>query len=323
LFYEAVRIIRGLRPTPAFCIWENVPGALSSDGGRDFGAALDALADIGALDISWRVLDAQWFGVPQRRRRIFLVADFRAERAVQVLFEPEGSGGDSEACGEAGQGLAGDVEGGAGIVSDPIAYQCHGNNVGAIGTLRQGNGGLTGGVPFVSWKRRGGFGYSESEESSATLESEGGSHQGPPMNTPMVMAWKESQNGTREGDTIGTLDSNYGSRHHNRVSVAYGFGTSSLDTPRAESAPPLMAKLNGQRTGSGPTAYMNQGMAVRRLTPRECERLMGWPDDWTRYRADGSEIPDGPRYRMIGNGVVAPVAAWIGRRLRVALEAVS
>jgi DNA (cytosine-5)-methyltransferase 1 len=151
-----------------------------------------------------------------------------------------------------------------------------------------------------------------------------------------------------------------------------------------------MAKMNGQRTGSGPTAYVafhltqdpingaespalgagNQhgcatvgvatfheaqitskanrtrveygrpadtlngdprindvdarvGMVVRRLTPRECERLMGWPSDHTRYRADGSEIPDGPRYRMIGNGVVAPVAAWIGRRLRTALEAVS
>jgi DNA (cytosine-5)-methyltransferase 1 len=54
---------------------------------------------------------------------------------------------------------------------------------------------------------------------------------------------------------------------------------------------------------------------VRRLTPRECERLMGWPDDWTRYAADGSEIADSHRYRLCGNGVVSPVAEWIGRRL--------
>lgn len=62
-------------------------------------------------------------------------------------------------------------------------------------------------------------------------------------------------------------------------------------------------------------------MAVRRLTPLECERLQGWPDRHTELRADGSLIPDGPRYRMIGNGVAAPVAAWLGRRLRAALEA--
>ena len=54
--------------------------------------------------------------------------------------------------------------------------------------------------------------------------------------------------------------------------------------------------------------------------PVECERLMGWADGWTERRADGSMIPDGPRYRMIGNGVVAPVARWIGERLRRVME---
>ena len=91
LFFEAIRIIRELRP--AIAIWENVPGALSSNGGQDFGAALNALADAGALDICWRVLDAQWFGVPQRRRRIFVVADFVGCRAASILFEPEGVSG--------------------------------------------------------------------------------------------------------------------------------------------------------------------------------------------------------------------------------------
>jgi site-specific DNA-cytosine methylase len=73
-------------------------------------------------------------------------------------------------------------------------------------------------------------------------------------------------------------------------------------------------------TGRGtPRAASHGGTAVRRLMPVECERLMGWPDGHTERRADGSLIPDGPRYRMIGNGVVMPVAAWIGRRLRAAL----
>ena len=93
LFYEAVRIIKELQNDgrgPAWAVWENVVGALSSNGGRDFGAVLDALADLGAVDLEWRVLDAQFFGVPQRRRRVFVVArlDPRAEGADEVLPFP-------------------------------------------------------------------------------------------------------------------------------------------------------------------------------------------------------------------------------------------
>jgi DNA (cytosine-5)-methyltransferase 1 len=62
-------------------------------------------------------------------------------------------------------------------------------------------------------------------------------------------------------------------------------------------------------------------LAVRRLTPRECERLMGWPDDWTRWAADGSEVADSSRYRMCGNGVASPVAEWLGRCIVAAHEA--
>jgi DNA (cytosine-5)-methyltransferase 1 len=88
LFHEAIRIIRLAKPR--WAIFENVPGLFSSAGGWDFAAVLDEMAESGALDISWRVLDAQWFGVPQRRRRIFLVADFRGERAGEILSISEG-----------------------------------------------------------------------------------------------------------------------------------------------------------------------------------------------------------------------------------------
>jgi DNA (cytosine-5)-methyltransferase 1 len=73
------------------------------------------------------------------------------------------------------------------------------------------------------------------------------------------------------------------------------------------------------RTGGGggetKANLVATSLAVRRLMPVECERLMGWPDDHTRYGDGGREMKDGPRYRMIGNGVAAPVAEWIGRRL--------
>ena len=95
LFYEATRIIREMREAsngryPTWVVWENVGGALSSSGGRDFAAVLDELADLGAVDIAWRVLDARWFGVPQRRRRVFVVADLAGQRAGTIHTEPEG-----------------------------------------------------------------------------------------------------------------------------------------------------------------------------------------------------------------------------------------
>lgn len=93
LFHESVRIIRELRERygkPDFAIWENVPGAFSSNGGRDFAVVVQEMVDLGARDVAWRVLDSQGFGVPQRRRRIFLAADFGGERAAKVLAFGEG-----------------------------------------------------------------------------------------------------------------------------------------------------------------------------------------------------------------------------------------
>ena len=88
LFYEAIRIVRELIHNgckPRFIVWENVPGALTSNNGEDFACVLQAFLDIGATDVAWRVLDSQGFGVPQRRRRVFVVADLGGESAAEVL----------------------------------------------------------------------------------------------------------------------------------------------------------------------------------------------------------------------------------------------
>lgn len=97
LFHEAVRLIRelrGLYGRPEFVVWENVLGALSSNGGDDFAAILQAMVDCGATDVAWRVLDSRGFGVPQRRRRLFIVADFGdGRRSGEVLLDAAGRGG--------------------------------------------------------------------------------------------------------------------------------------------------------------------------------------------------------------------------------------
>lgn len=142
LFYQAVRIVKEMRcktngKYPRFVVWENVPGAFSSNKGEDFKAVLESLCKIKTEDASvpktekgkwekaglilaedfslaWRVLDAQYFGVPQRRRRIYLVADFDGECAGKILFESEGLSGYSSPGICSWKGIAGAVEGGTG-----------------------------------------------------------------------------------------------------------------------------------------------------------------------------------------------------------------
>ena len=148
LFFEAMRIIKemrqndrnngrsGIHVRPRFAIWENVPGAFSSNGGDDFRAVLEAFSEVGegrniplphppggrwkpagvivgnGWSLAWRVYDAQFWGVPQRRKRIYLIADFGSERAGEILFEPDGVRWDTQACREAGENATRYVAGG-------------------------------------------------------------------------------------------------------------------------------------------------------------------------------------------------------------------
>lgn len=155
LFHEGMRVIREMREasdgrSPTWSVWENVEGALSSNQGRDFGVVIDAMADAGAVVVEWAVLDGQFFGPPQRRKRVFVVAGFDPARECPDPLLPVGSGssGDSPTRGEAWEDAARRAEGGA------LVAQCHGNNVGPMGALRQGRGDVQSGVPFVIERER-------------------------------------------------------------------------------------------------------------------------------------------------------------------------
>ena len=318
LFHEAIRIIRELRPVCA--VWENVPGALSSNQGRDFAAALDALADSGALDITWRVLDAQHFGVPQRRRRVFVVADFRATRSGQILFEPACGDRNLDTGGATGEEAADGTSAGAGIGGIPAA--------GGVTRPRPLNGydGTAGAddcvIPSVSSKWYKGSGGPSGDEAQNLV----------------VASAVDFYNAAETGGQTGTVAGGDGSRGFTgSIPGVLAFNergiTSPLNRTTAEPGDPCptldsrpeMTIASALRTGDSPRAdgsdtLIPSGAVVRRLTPRECERLQGWPDDHTRFTEDGSEISDSHRYRMIGNGVASPVAAWIAHRMAAALR---
>ena len=246
LWFEFARVLDAIRPR--WCVVENVPGLLSSAGGRDFGIILHDLDELG-YDIAWGTLDAQHFGVPQRRRRVFIVGGPRGPGPAAVLALAEGGTGDSQASGTAGQDVAGTLGGGAG-------------SRGWADDLDR--------ATFI-----------------ATAGAEPSGDEAQNLVVPDVTPRGYTVHGTGGG----------------------GGGASATDLAGA-----IRTRAPGSQENCSTTVAL-QSQGVRRLMPIECERLMGWPDDWTRWDAAGNEIADSHRYRMCGNGVVAPVAEWIGHRL--------
>ena len=232
------------RKRPKWLVWENVPGVLSSNGGRDFGSILGGLVECG-YGFAYRVLDAQYFGVAQRRRRVFVVGclgDWRS--AAEVLFEPESMCGNPAPSREKGQEVAGTIAARFGNSrnnhEECVIAKC-----------------LTRGI-------------------GQRLDAE--------TETMVAIALAEN--------TIGRQPENGGNGD--------GF---TVGGP--------MYTLNA--TG---VHGVNQSMAVRRLTPTECERLQGFPDNYTNipWRKQ-PESPDGPRYKALGNSMAVPVMKWIGSRI--------
>jgi DNA (cytosine-5)-methyltransferase 1 len=310
LFNEGMRIIRELREEsnglfPRFSIWENVVGAISSNGGDDFETVLTEMVESGSHLLEWAILDAQNFGVPQRRRRIFLVSCFdsaTAERCPDPLLPVSESGaGNSAKSVKKKSSIAATVEGGFGEGGD--------------------------GLPLIASKQTvyGQSGFAKYTEGVTTLTAT--DYKRPEMNIVAPISNEEQlpygeSSFAQYSDGFGTLRAATGTLGGGSETLivkesALGFShTQGLDPQVSEQAfPTLRANGNGHAVGYQTNDPDLMPMAVRRLTPLECERLMDWPDDHTRWTADGTELADSHRYRMCGNGVVSEVARWVGQQL--------
>ena len=280
LFHEFVRVARQLRPR--WILGENVPGLLSSHGGRDMATVVESLGQLGYF-VAWRVLDAQYFGVAQRRRRVFVVASLGDASCVEILFEPDCLPGDSAPGREAGTDIAASLTRGSasgGGVNQPP------------GRRREDDVNIVVAHALTSCKSASGpQGKGWQKDKAFTMEA---------RTKPQAIAYRTSGNSgvTEQGDLTAALN-------------CATDPTQNIVTTHA-----LTRRHDSSEDGCGrSTPLVPDRLGVRRLTPRECERLQGLPDDWTRHGASGKEISDSRRYQMIGNAGAVPVLEWIGRRV--------
>lgn len=299
LFWEIIRVQKIVQAT--WGLFENVPGLLSSNRGRDMWTVLQGLRECWPA-VGWRILDSQHFGVAQRRRRVFFVCGPTEACVASVLFESESGTGDSAKGGEAGAGVAGSLTSGShgvgvnepgrraeddiNLVMQPLmGHHCRNvpdsdNLIVAPLTSTYAKGADRGGNDRGSLPR--GHLITHPLTSEGSDASEDGTGRGVPITiSPWLMRNSQSPNefGIREGGLPGAMDS----------------------------------------TGAGGVA---DRLGVRRLTPVECERLQGFPDRWTCLCDEEScRCPDSPRYRSLGNAVTVNVAAWLGERLALWVDA--
>jgi DNA (cytosine-5)-methyltransferase 1 len=271
------------RLRPEWVVWENVPGVLSSNGGRDFGAFLGALVELG-YGFAYRILDAQHFGVAQRRRRVFVVAnatDWR--RAATVLLEPEGLRGDPAPRRPSGEGTAASADRSA----DTVGTLCADSHPGSYGGQDAYTGRLIAAPPVVidraAFNQGVGAQYEPRIEASQTMSAivAKGPHA---VAAPFVKAKR-----ARSADDD--------------------------ETWQADRPAPTLSVFDSGDTRATVAIVTPATLAVRRLTPVECERLQGFPDDWTNIPYRGKPAADGPRYKAIGNSMAVPVMRWIGERI--------
>jgi DNA (cytosine-5)-methyltransferase 1 len=365
LFFEGIRIIKEMRNAtngqyPKWAIWENVPGALTSNKGEDFAEVLNQMADIGALGIEWHILDAQWFGVAQRRRRVFVIACWDSaslERSGgKILPVPEDSRGDIKKSRKERKQTSRASERGA---SDSIwygktgfsKYEEGGVSISAsdhkrpdmnfvlepyVKVVRSGARDENGELPAEVWR---------DETVAPTLNAF--DNTGESRSTVLIV------DGTRVNDVriydngiVPTLKHRMGTGggqvpvlaydgYNNKISEdVYRTIRTGIDSAD-HIAIPIQGTIVGRSDSSGPQgkgfgdvgdpsytldtvsqhAVMTSDYVLRRLTPVECERLMGFPDDHTRYDSNGKQIADTNRYKMCGNAIASPVAKWIGKEL--------
>jgi DNA (cytosine-5)-methyltransferase 1 len=298
---------------PKWFIWENVPGVLSSGKGRDFGSFLGAVAELG-YGFAYRVLDAQYWGVAQRRKRVFVVGclgDWRS--AAEVLFEPKSLSRDTAPSREKRK----ETPANAGSSTDRGRWWDGGELAATITTSSDDqrmpdkanaqlimqpvaigtdcyNGSITGNVACTM-----GTPGSSVNASGPTVMQ--------PVAVPEVMATLLSSTAgvSRPGNAV--------TEHLTYIPMAQPIACIGGLHPNAaignDNCPTLTSAMG---MGGGHIPAVAQTMAVRRLTPVECERLQGFPDNYTNIKTD---CPDGPRYKALGNSMAVPVMKWIGERI--------
>jgi len=351
-FCEIADAIDSVRKQPAIIFWENVPGVLNTKDNA-FGCFLGALAgeddalvapggrwaNAGFVDgpqraVAWRVLDAQYFGVAQRRRRVFVIASARADfDPAAVLFEFEGVRRDTAPSREARKEIAG------AIASSSFSGGAGGRPEGAaVGHFQ----------PVAA--RMVAFGEYVDDDTASAMKARDYKDATDLVTQPISYALQgaghTSQNSQGSGwneevsFTLNRLDVHgvaqpipFGVAEQSDVGHCLRSGASKADkhestTYVAQPIAPTLTATNDPSRSPQSTEVTNQvaavhaaSMAVRRLTPVECERLQGFPDNYTNipWRKQ-PESPDGPRYKALGNSWAVPVVKWIGERIERSLD---
>lgn len=379
LFMEQIRICKEMRERdktagrsgidvrPRFCVWENVPGALSSNDGEDFRIVLEEfckVADPSAVvprppkgkwksagcivgdsySVAWRIMDARYYGVPQRRRRISLVADFAGGCAPQILFDEQGMCWNLETSQKAWQGITGHAAGSAGG-----SGVCYPSVTGSLRARADSSPCVDNGQPFVVEKCgcfmggqgsvAGGIGYSEQEAPTLKSAMSGG-------NTVPEVVYDARGNG--DGKTVCTITGDHCDRITDYTPLVLATGQGGAEIGEDES-PCLNCNHEQPIAAYGwipPRKYI-----IRRLTPLECSRLQGLPDDfanvpayedvtdgeldfWRGTWAEWAEIngkkpktdnqirkwlqepvSESNQYQIYGNGIALPQWVWVLGRI--------
>ena len=365
LFFEAIRIIKEMREAthgkyPRYVIWENVPGAFSSNKGHDFLAVLRAFVETAGghdtdvpepakkgksdrlawknagcivgegYSIAWRMLDAQHWGVPQRRKRIYLVADFGGQRAGEILFKREGLRGNFAQSREAGKEATADAVGSAGrdcrafhLQQDPIS----GRVSPCIGAQHQATVGVVydiTGENSNSMKSRTPDSCFRERTVARTLDTFTGSpecNQGgnvvvfPHIARTLTAEADASfcidrgQNivvydarGNGDGKIVPTITGDHENRVTDYTALVVGNGQ-----PNQIYMTDTAGTLNCRHDQQAVLLKRLWRYIVRRLTPLECCRLQGFPDWWE----DGVSGSDSARYKMWGNGMALPCVLYV------------
>lgn len=358
LFMEQIRIVGEMRERdrargrtgymvrPRYMVWENVPGAFSSGNpkGADFAAVIEEIikvcepgaavsvripdrgwpksgcyyAEDGSWSIAWRVHDAQFWGVPQRRKRIALVADFGGLSAPEVLFERKDLSGDSGEGEPARQETAGGIGTSATDASCLTGWDCQSKRIfgeqSICGTLNSGTNEGINIVPSVFCLKGNAVDRDTSmngrwakNESAFTLTA----------TDRHAVCYDARGNGNRNISPTLTGD------HQNRVSdyTAICVDNGQVNNISMAEQANTLDTMHDQHM-----VYIPSHATVRRLTPLECERLQGFPDGWTDIgewvdsRGRTRKTTDTARYKALGNSIALPFWFWLLRRISAQYE---